>query len=297
MQFQIAFDQTGDTIPFTSLNDQILEFYVDHLTVQNFNSFEISSPQMAVNMSEKILNLDQAIKKNNSWMQILLDQTIESRSDLEYLDQRTLNQYHADWVKSQHILYDIDAKRHQHGNTDLIKKIHDLFSDDIRFPTIGTVLMHLGYAELYNKINIGIHDIENLFHDVKYKVKNQNWVEANNIFLHQGLSHSHANFKLSFHHLGRTLYDAFIAQDYILEHDDENNYNQLLGFVELSLRPPESIAMSPEYIKWCESRNRVPLGQYLNLGNILDLDKHLTDYKIVIYRNILKNNSFSIQLT
>lgn len=297
MQFQIAFDQTGDTIPFTSVNDQILEFYVDQLTTQNLNSFEILSPQVAVDMSEKILDLDQAIKKNNSWMQVLLEQTIEPGSTLEYLDQRRLNQYHADWVKSQHILYDIDANRHKHGYTDLVETIHDLFPDDIRFPTIGTVLMHLGYRELYNKINLGIHDIENLFHDVKYKVKNQNWVEINNVFLHQGLSHNHANLKLSFHHLGRTLYDAFVAQDYILEHDDENNYNQLLGFVELSLRPPESMAMSPEYIRWCESRNRVPLGQYLNLGNIIDLHNHLTDYRIVIYRNILKNNSFSIQLT
>lgn len=297
MQFQIAFDQTGDTITFTSLNDQILEFYVDYLTVQNFNSFEILSPQMATDMSEKILDLDNAIKKNNSWMQILLDQTIELGSDMEYLDQRRLNQYHAEWVNSHHILYDIDAKRHQHSYTDLVEKIHNLFPDDIRFPTIGTVLAYLGYDELYSKINLGIHGIENLFHNLKYKVKNQNWIEVKNTFLHQGLSHSLANFSLSFHHPGRTLYDQFICQDYIQDHDDENTYNQLLGFVDLSLCPPQSIAMSPEYIKWCKSRNRVPLGQYLNLGNIVDLDKHLTDYRIVIYRNILKNNSFSIQLT
>jgi hypothetical protein len=297
MKFQIAFDQTGDTIPFISVNDQILEFYVEYLTVRNLNSFELLSAQTAVNISNKILSLHNSIKKNNSWIEVLLDQTIQSVSDIEYLDQRRLNQYHADWVNSHGILYDIDAKRHQYNHTELVEKIHDSFSDDIRHPTVGTVLAHLGYENMYNKINLDVHDVENFFNQIGYKVKNQNWVEVKNPFLHQGLSHHRANFRFSFHHLGRTLYNKFMSQDYISEHDDENTYNELLGFVDLNLSPPESIAMSPEYIKWCQARGRVPLGQYLNLGNIPDLDKHLTDYRIVIYRNILKNNSFSIQST
>jgi hypothetical protein len=297
MKFQIAFDQTGDTIPFTSVNDQILEFYVEHLTVRNLNSFELLSPHIAVDISKKIRSLDNSIKKNNSWMEILLDQTIESVSDIEYLDQRRLNQYHADWVNSQDMLYDINAKRRQHNCTELVEKIHDLFPDDIRHPTIGTVLSQLGYESMYDKINLDIHNVENVFNLIGYKVKNQNWVEVKNPFLHQGLSHHRANFRFSFYHLGRTLYNKFLSQDYIVKHDDENTYNELLGFVDLILSPPESIEMSTEYTKWCQSQNRVPLGQYLNLGNIPDLDKHLTDYRIVIYRNILKNNSFSIQLT
>jgi hypothetical protein len=297
MKFQIAFDQTGDTIPFISVNDHILEFYVDYLTVRNLNSFELLSAQTAVNISNKILSLHNSIKKNNSWIEVLLDTTIESVSDIEYLDQRRLNRYHADWVNSQNILYDIDAKRHLHNHTELVEKIHDLFPDDIRYPTVGTVLAHLGYENMYDKINHDIHDVENFFNQIGYKVKNQNWVEVKNPFLHQGLSHHRANFRFSFHHLGRTLYNKFISQDYIAEHDDENTYNELLGFVDLNLSPPESIEMSPEYIKWCNAQNRTPLGQYLNLGNIPDLDTHLTDYRIVIYRNILKNNSFSIQST
>jgi hypothetical protein len=297
MKFQIAFDQTGDTIPFISVNDQILEFYVEYLTVRNFNSFELLSPYTAVDISKKIRSLDDSIKKNNSWMEILLDRTVESASDIEYLDQHRLNRYHADWVNSQDILYDIDSKRHQHNHTKMVEKIHDLFPDDIRHPTVVTVLAHLGYKNMYDKINLDIHDVENSFNSIGYKVKNQNWLEVKNPFLHQGLSHHRANFRFSFHHLGRTLYNKFISQDHILEHDDENTYNELLGFVDLNLFLPESIEMSPEYIKWCNAQNRTPLGQYLNLGNIPDLDKHLTDYRIIIYRNILKNNSFSIQLT
>jgi len=297
MKFQIAFDQTGDTIPFVSLNDQILEFYVDYLTVQNLNSFELSSPQTAFAILEKIRALDNSIKQNNSWMKILLDQTIESVTELEYLDQGRLNRYHADWVNSQHILYDINAKRRQYQCAGLAEKIHDLFPDDIRNPEIGTVLKYLGCSDAYDKINLDVHSLESAFNILKYRVKNHPWVELKNPFLHQGLSHNTANLRLAFSHLGRTLYDKFLNQDNDLIYQDENTYNELLGFVELSLWRPESIDMSPEYIKWCESHQRVPLGRNLNFGSIPDLDKHLTDYRIVIYRNGLKNNSFSIQLT
>jgi len=297
MKFQIAFDQTGDTIPFVSVNDQILEFYVDYLSVQNLNSFELTSPQTAVNISKKIHSLDSNIKKNNKWMEILLDQTIESTTELDYLDQDRLNKYHADWVSSQGILYDIDSKRQQYNCMELVEKIHDSFPDAVRYPSIATVLDHLDYSNMYNNINLDIHSIESFFDRLKYQVKNHSWIAVKNPFLHQGLSHHIANFKLSFHHLGRTLYDKFINQSFIQKYDDENTYNELLGFVELSLQPPQSCEMSPEYVEWCKSQNREPLGQYLNLGNILDLDKHLADYRIVIYRNTLKNNSFSIQLT
>ena len=297
MKFQIVFDQTGDTIPFVSLNDQILEFYVDYLSVQNLNSFELTSPQIALDILEKIYSLDDNIKKTNIWMEILLDQTIESTTELNYLDQNRLNKYHADWVNSQSILYDIESKRRQHNYTGLVEKIHDSFPDDIRYPSISTVLDHLGHRNMYNNINVDIHTIESFFNILKYRVKNHSWVEVKNPFLHQGLSHCIANFRLAFNHLGRTLYDKFVNRDNTLVYQDENSYNELLGFVELSLSQPESIDMSPEYIKWCESHQRVPLGRYLNLGNIPDLDKNLTNYRIVIYRNGLKNNSFSIQLT
>jgi hypothetical protein len=297
MKFQIAFDQTGDTIPFVSVNDQILEFYVDYLSDQKLNSFELTSPQTVFDISEKIWALDNDIKKNNQWMKILLDQTIETATELNYLDQDRLNKYHADWVNSQGILYDIDAKRQQFNCTGLVEEIHDSFPDDIRYPSVATVLEHLGYSNMYSNINLGIHSIESFFDRLKYQVKNYSWIAVKNPFLHQGLSHNIANFKLSFYHLGRMLYDKFVNQSSIQEYNDENTYNELLGFVELSLQPPQSCEMSPEYVEWCKSQKREPLGQYLNLGNILDLDKHLTDYRIVIYRNGLKNNSFSIQLT
>ena len=297
MNFQIAFDQTGDTIPFVSLNDQLLEYYVDHLTIQNLNNFELFSPLSAADIAQKISVLDDSIKKNNKWMEILLDQTVDVVSDQQYLDQNRLNRYHADWVNSQFITYDIDAKRDQYNYSGLAEKIHDLFPDDIRYPEISTVLENLNYRNMFDNINFSIHDIENFFKIIKYKVTDQKWISMKNPFLHQGLSHHTANFRLSFHHQGRTLYDKFLSRDTDLRYNDENTYNELLGFVDLSLQTPESIEMSSEYIAWCKSQNRIPLGQHLNLGNIPDLDKHLTDYRVVIYRNSVKNNSFSIQLT
>jgi hypothetical protein len=230
-------------------------------------------------------------------MQILLDRPAETLTDLDYLDQDRLNQYHANWANSQSVVYDIDAKRRQYNYTGLVEKIHDLFPDDIRYPSIGTVLQHLGYKDMDDAINRNVHNIEDFFIILKYRVKDHAWVEFENPFLHQGLSHDTANFKLSFNHLGRTMYNKFLNRSYIQQYNDENNYNEFLGFVELSLLPTQSFDMSPEYIEWCKSQQREPLGQNLNFGNIPNLDKHLTDYRIVIYRNSLKNNSFSIQLT
>jgi hypothetical protein len=295
VKFQIAFAQTGDTIPFVSLNNQILEYYVDYLTVQDLNNFELSLS--ADGISKKIRDLDNTIKQNNSWMQILLDLPVETSTDLDYLDQDKLNQYHAKWANWQKVVYDIDAKRRQYNYTGLVEKIHNLFPDDIRHPSISTVLQHLGYKDMDDTINQTVHSIEDFFKILEYRVKDHSWVEFENPFLHQGLSQNTANFRLSFHHLGRSLYNKFLNGSYIQQYNDENNYNEFLGFVKLSLLPPESFDMSPEYTKWCKSQQREPLGQNLNFGNIPDLDKHLTDYRIVIYRNALKNNSFSIQLT
>ena len=160
MKFQIAFDQTGDTIPFISVNDQILEFYVDYLSVQNLNSFELASLQTAVNISKKIHSLDDNIKKNNEWIEILLGQTIGFTTELNYLDQDRLNKYHADWVNRQRILYDIDAKRQQYNCMELVEKIHALFPDDIRYPSIATVLDHLDYSNMH-KFNHHKQHIEN----------------------------------------------------------------------------------------------------------------------------------------
>ena len=297
MKFLLVFAQSGDFIPFESVNDSILEFYIDYLNIHTFNEFVANNSQYGNVISHHIKALQNNIKDVNQWIELILDNKIEPLSDHDCLNQDILNRYHADWANRQAQPYDIVAKRQQYNYSGLAEQLHDCYPDEIRFPPFSDVIAKLSVQETYYNININIHSIEMLFNNVRYRVNNQNWVSVKNPFLHQGLSHNVANFRIAFNHLGRTLYNKFLHRDVDLQYQDENTYNELLGFVDLNLNRPESIKMSTEYVTWCKSQGRVPLGNNLNLGNIPDLDKHLTDYRLVIYRNLLKNNSFSIQLT
>jgi hypothetical protein len=294
MKFLLVFAQSGDVIPFESLNDTILEFYIDYLNTHNLNEFVSKHSQLGNVISQRVSALNDNIREVNEWIEVLLDKKIKTGSEYDYLNQDILNAYHADWVGSQSVQFDIDAKRRQYDCQGLVEQVHDSYPDDIRFPMVGDVMDKLERREIYDNININIHNIEGSFDNIKYKVKNQNWVQIKNPFLHQGLSQNIANLKISFNHLGRTLYDKFLHQD--TQYQDENTYNELLGFVDLNLLPPENIQMSTEYEDWCKKQGRSPLGNNLNLGNIVDLDKRLTDYRIIIYRNLLTSDSFSIQL-
>jgi hypothetical protein len=296
MKFSLVFKNSGDSITFESLNDSIVEFYVDYLNTHDLNEFESVNPQCGNTISQKISTLHENIQEVNKWIEILIDKKFESVSEHDYLNQDILNAYHADWVKSQSHPYDINNKRIKYNNSALVEQVHDSYPDEIRFPPVGDVINKLNYKEIYDKININVHNVERSFDSVKYQVRNQDWVEIKNPFLQQGLSHNIANFKMSFNHLGRTLYNKFTKQDNRLQYHDENTYSELLGFVELQLVPSETVEMSVEYKEWCKIHDRDPLGEHLNLGNIPDLDKRLTDYRIVVYRNLLKDNSFSIQL-
>jgi hypothetical protein len=298
MKFLLVFAQSGDVIPFESLNDSILEFYIDYLNTHNLNEFVSKNPNIGNVISQRISALHDSIQEVNNWIEILLDPDKKIKTDSThyyYLNQDVLNAYHDDWVNSQTCLFDIDSKRRQYNYLGLVEQVYNFYPDEIKFPTVGDIIDKLRYKETYDNINFNIHDIEESF-NIRYTVKNQNRVEIKNPFLHQGLSHNTANFKIAFNHLGRTLYNKFLHRDIDLQYQDENTYNELIGFVDLNLQPPETVEMSVEYKEWCKSHGRNPLGENLNLGNIPNLDKHLTDYRIIIYRNLLKNNSFSIQL-
>jgi hypothetical protein len=81
-----------------------------------------------------------------------------------------------------------------------------------------------------------------------------------------------------------------------LKHNDENSFDQLLGFVDLKLLPAQTIPLSREYQQWCQSINQVASGDNLTLGNIPDLPDRLTEYRHLIYKNLKNNNNFSIHL-
>jgi hypothetical protein len=170
--------------------------------------------------------------------------------------------------------------------------LHEKFSQDQIY--LRDVLEKLELVEMYSDINLKLHSLEGLLTSIKFKTDTR--IEFDNPFDKSFLTNSICNFRISFNHLGRTLYDKWKNFDTALEYNDENSFDQLLGFVDIGLARPQTIELSSEYTEWCQQRNREPIGEFLNIGNILELDKKLNECKIVLYRNIHSGNSFSIKL-
>jgi hypothetical protein len=297
MKFQIAFENSGDVIDFVSVNFRVLEYYVDQLNQHNQNSFSIQNKSWAHIVDQRIEQLHLTLGSVNSWIEELTDWRYDVFESGQYLDQHNLNKLHADWVCSQSQIYDVDAKRQQHDFSGTAELIHDMFPDSERFVTIGNLLSKLNKMSEYADINLSVHALEQSFNQLRFEMSDGSWQQFSNVFDKSVLTNNVANFSLTFNHLGRTLYNKFQNFDLDLEHDDENSYNELLGFVSISLLQPQTIPLSMEYQEWCQFHGREPFGDNLNLGNIPDLHKNLTHYRQLIFKNLKNNNNFSIHIT
>jgi hypothetical protein len=296
MKFQIVFDNSGDAIDFVSVNAEVLEYYVDQLNRCKQNSFSIQNKTYPNIVSQRIERLHQTLESVNTWIEELTDWQHDAFELEQYLDQHNLNKLHADWVRSQGQIYDIDAKRQQHNFSGTAERIHDIFPDSERFVTIANLLSKLNHTQQYDDINLKIHELEDSFNQIRFGMSDGSWQQFPNVFDNSILANDVANFSLTFNHLGRTLYNKFVHFDFELTHDDENSYNELLGFVTVSLVPSQTIPLSKEYQTWCQSHGRAPIGDNLNLGNIPDLSSRITLYRQLIYKNLKSNNNFSIHI-
>jgi hypothetical protein len=295
MKYCMVFDKTGDEIPFDPINQELLDFYLVHLNQQNLNKFWSSDPLLGNKILSKIHSLKKCLLEINSWLPDLIDMHFEIRDDEFYLNQHVLNKMHADWVQSQSWVYDIQKKRVESDFSGLAEKIHDMFPNEIQTPPLADILDKLGLTEDYNSLNDPhIHGLELMFNTVEFAVR-PGWTKiASNPFDKTLLTNNCANLSISFNHLGRTLYNKFLNFDVDLEHNDENSFDELLGGLTLSFVPSQTIPLSAEYVNWCSQHNRVPIGKFLNIGNIPNLSEDLTRYRIIVFRNLLRNNSFSI---
>lgn len=293
MKFSIVFDNSGDSLVFDALSLEtygIIEYYVDQLELNHSNKFTSTQKQI----QQPVLAFDQAIKKSNSLVGVFTETPVPVKSFEEYLDQSFLNQVHADWVRSQDKIYSIQDRSQSADESVrlLTAQLHEQFSQDSIY--LRDVLDKLDLVEVYSDINIKLHALERLLTCIKFTT--DKWIEFDNPFDKHFLTNSVCNFRISFNHLGRTLYNKWQSFDTALEYNDENSFDQLLGFVDIRLARPQTIGFSAEYTEWCRQKNRVPIGEFLNIGNILDLDKKLNECRIVLYRNIHSGNSFSIKL-
>jgi len=297
MKFQIAFENSGDSIEFESVNPEVLEYYVNQLNQGKINSFSVQNKAWANTVTQRINHLHLTLSDVSSWIHELTDWQYDVFDFESYLDQCNLNKLHADWVNSQGQVYDIDAKRKQHNFSGTAELIHDMFPGSERVVVLGNLLTKLHRTQQYEEINLGTHVLEQSFNQIRFETSDGIWHEFPNVFDKSILTNDVANFSLTFNHLGRTLYNKFINSDLNLEHDDENSYNELLGYVGISLLPSQTIPLSKEYQAWCQSHGRVPIGDNLNLGNIPDLHGRLTHYRQLIFKNLKSNNNFSIHIT
>lgn len=296
MTYSIAFHNSGDEILFNPVNQELLDFYIEHLDKQNLNSFFPRTADIGKFILLQLNRIRGCVLEVNQWLKDLADFEFEVCDDFGYLNQRVLNKLHADWVRCQTQIYDIQKKRVQLNFSETAEKIHDMFPDDIQTPPLAVVLDKLGLSGIYYSLNEPhIHRLEESFNHIKFTVS-QTWTKVSeNPFDKKLLTNDQANLSISFNHLGRTLYNKFCNFDTSLEFDDENSFDELLGYVTLSLQTSQTIAYSPEYIAWCHKHNREPIGNYLNIGNIPNLCDNLSEYRIIVLRNLLAKNKFSIR--
>jgi hypothetical protein len=295
MTYRIVFSNTGDEIPFDPVNQELLDFYIDQLALQNYNNFTAFDPDLGQIILNKIQNLKACVLEINALLKDLSTLRFPVLELEQYLNQSVLNKMHEDWAKAQNQIYDIQKKRLELNYSELAEKIHDAFPDHIQTPPLTVVLQMLGLDDIYYSLNNPhIHELEGMFSDLRFKIS-ETWTKiADNHFSKNMLSNDLANISLSFNHLGRTLFNKFCNYDVNLEFDDENSFNELLGYVTLSLQPSQTIPFSKEYVNWCHNNNRQPIGNNLNIGNIPNLAQNLTTYRIIVLRNLLAKNTFSI---
>lgn len=274
MYFSLQFENSNDFLLFeANTNADILEYYVDLLNKQNKNRF-------TTDHKFKDQNLTPLINEINEYFTRYTKQSFKVYEN--HFDRSVLNQLHAQWVSSQNII--IDAR-----NTGLL----DYYNDDNLFPTWGDVLTKIGKTDHFNSFNHHIHMLEDTFYNVRYTVDDK-YLNLDNPFPTDRCTNDICNFRIAFNHLGRTLYNKFESLDDELAADDINTYNELHGVVEISLRRPETIPFSKEYIEWCNKLKRPPSGMFLNLGNLVDYKNKLTEYRQILYNN--NSNSFSIKI-
>jgi len=294
MQIKLAFENSGDELTFVPVNYEVIEYYLDYLDKNKLNSF-VSDDSSYNCISRSINELQKSISVSNEFLQKLIGARIHEYSELDCLDQYVLNKLHSGWVNSHKLNYNIweyRKNRNTSKNNEIHEKLHQQISDDISVISLDDAIDKLGLTQTYNQLNSNVHAVENSFNVINFSTRR--YFSIPNPFPKSILSNSYCSLRIAFNHVGRTLYNKFLNFDDKLEHADENSYDQLLGFVSLHLYRPQTVNLSLEYINWCKDRNIYPSGQYLNIGNLPDIQNKLTMYRQVVYRNLKSNDKLKL---
>tara|TARA_R110001592_G_scaffold151465_1_gene377988 strand:+ start:536 stop:1417 length:882 start_codon:yes stop_codon:yes gene_type:complete len=287
MTFQLVFEKSGDTIPCVAKHNDLVEYYIDFINRNNANGFSLSNE---LRVEQKIEDLNKKILKiNNSIFTDIMTSFNLPSEKIGFLDQEFLNQTHIKYVKDQGVWLKVnDLKKSNFSHK--LDFLFESLSDDITHERVSGILYKYNLLDDYRGINDTLHDIESAFDNLRFQGTFTDYIETENLFPDYYASNSICNVSVSYNHVGRSLYGKFKNWNKPVDNDDENTYNELLGFVTVKLSPPETIAYSVEYLEWCKQNDRNPSGDFLNLGNIFNLEDKLFDYRKVIYNNLQQNN-------
>lgn len=290
MNFNLVFDRSGDAIPFVATNPELLEYFVEQIEQHNQNCFSRSN-QTVLGVDQQVMSLQQLIKRLNDWLSVVSGQTFPLLAKYDYLDQNCLNAMHTFWAKLQNQIVDVNEVIKNHDQPWVLSLINQHHSS-LTVADLADVISKRHELDAVNKL---IHQIESMFDRVRFQCKKHR-LNIVNKFGPQVVKLDVSNLYMPYDHLGRAQYDKFVSFDKDYKHNDENTFDELLGMVEIKLRPPETKFYSREYSQWCSETNRIPSGDCIPLGNIPDLQNRLHDYRILILRNLSADNTFRIHL-
>lgn len=299
MNFSLVFDNSGDYLPLkVSHNHELFEYFVEQANKKSQNSFN-DDGELYRNVDKKITHLHWAVSKTNEVMYDLIDTSFNQHTDLEnYLDQGYLNRLHRDWVFSHQHTINIDKLRFSQdlNKSKLGSMLHEMLPDEIRDINTAPAMEKIGYIFPYREVNLGVHNLENSFRNVEFKAENK-WEVFDNPFQDRMITNNDiVNFSFGYTYVGRQYYNKFKFYDLDLSCDDHYNYEKLEFAFQLNLLNPETIPFSKESMAWAESKNIKLVAEQVPIGNIIDIQDKLFDYRKILYRNSKVGNSLTIKL-
>jgi hypothetical protein len=300
MKLTVVFENSDDCIPLEVINNaNILEYFISKANNKDCNNF--SDNQHISNTVSKLLNeIHTAVSLTNSIMPSLCDvRFFQNTNLLDYLDQKLLNKQHEKWVASQNQIVDIDVLRFSQNKqiSEIGWRLHDMLSDDIRKLRLAVVMQKLGFIFPYEEVNLTVHRLENYFaQDIEFK-SNLKWEVFDNPFVDSMVSSNDiVNFSFGYTYVGRQYYNKWQHWDTNLDCLDHYNYETLEYAFQLNLKRPETIPYSKEFISWCKQTGAKPISGQLPIANIVDLEKNLTYYRTMLYKNSEAGNRVKLTI-
>jgi hypothetical protein len=301
MKFSLVFENTGDSIPFEVVyNHELFEFFVEKSVSNNQNIFS-DQQKVAERVGKSLINLHWALSNTNEVMYDLVKINFPQSDNLEtYLDQSLLNRIHAEWVFSQNHKVQVHQLRFSQNinSAKLGERLHDQFPDEIVEAKLAVVMQYIGRIYPYEEVNMAVHRLESIFtNNIEFNADGK-WKVFDNPFQKTSMISNldRMNFTFGYTYVGRQLYNKFEYFDMNLDCEDHYNYETLEYSFNVNLQQPETVVFSPEFLTWCKRHNRQPMANQIPIANAINLDKHLTKYRKILYNNSQASNSASIIL-